>query len=166
MKKSMYKMIKSYCWIIGLVSLLYFQSCEVVDPVEPELPCNISDDFVFENDPNRSVDYTIDCETLITGNVRIEPGTVIEFSNSGSLVINDGGHLKAIGTEDMKIIFRGDIDGQGTWRGIHFKSNSLNNVLDFCEITNAGNEAWSGFTDPSAITNHWENSNYKFQNTL
>jgi len=146
--------MKTSNYFLFLLLIFAIQACEIQPPIpepDPDFPCNFESDFTFENDPKQKIDYVIDCETLIKGDVTIEAGTVIEFTSSGSLIIDNGGSLKAIGTASENIIFRGVDDDQGTWRGIHFKSISSKNILDFCEITNAGQEAWSAFDDPSAI---------------
>ncbi len=121
------------------------------DAASDEVPCNIDENFTFKNDENKGIDYVIDCETYITADVIVEAGTVLEFTSSGSIIIADGGSIKAIGTADEIIVMRGRTDGQGTWRGIHFESNSLKNKIDYCLIKNAGNEKWPGYDEPSAV---------------
>ncbi len=138
--------------LLCIMSLVLFMtSCGDDDDLTPKVPCDIENDFIFENDPERDVDYVIECETSISANVTVEPGTVIEFSENGAIVVEDNGTFKAIGNSTSPIIFRGTMSGQGTWRGIHIESTSLNNILDFCQIENAGNEKWFGFSEPSAV---------------
>ncbi len=141
---------KNFFFFVSVL-ILASQSC-TINPPDVTVPCDLDEDFIFENDSNKKIDYTIDCETLITGDVVIEAGTVIEFTSTGSLIIDEGGSLRAIGTAEDHIIFRGTTDGLETWRGIYFESNSVHNILDFCEITNAGQEKWTGFDDPAAIS--------------
>lgn len=142
-------MNKHYFIVCLLLSGLIIQSCGGGGPTDPviphEVPCHILEDFTFANNPSLQIDYTIDCETLIHGDVTIEAGTIIEFTSSGSLIIDGEGSLKTIGTSNNPIVFRGETDGLGTWRGIYFESNSVHNLLDYCVVTNAGQEAFSGF---------------------
>lgn len=87
----------------------------------------------------------------IIGNLRvakgntltIAPGTKLLFSPTSELIVE--GTLKAQGTSDSAIIFRGDrLDHMfvnqpydripGQWKGMTFTSTSFENILDFCDI--------------------------------
>ncbi|HLR38103.1 MAG TPA: hypothetical protein VK084_08660, partial [Chitinophagaceae bacterium] len=105
---------------IGLLlfSILLFYACSKDDeasvPEEPTtilppiaLDCSDFDkDVVLKNDPDRPVDYIVDCAIEIYATtLTIEPGTVIEFTESGRIAIHryyedHSGALIAKGTAD------------------------------------------------------------------
>ncbi len=73
----------------------------------------------------------------------IAPGTVLLFSPTSEMIVD--GTLKALGTLDSAIVFRGDrLDHMftnqpydriaGQWKGITFTSTSFYNTFDFCDI--------------------------------
>ncbi|MBX2845273.1 MAG: hypothetical protein KTR13_03585 [Saprospiraceae bacterium] len=99
-----------------------------------EVPCDIDTDTILENTP-AEVDYVINCVVDITAKLTIEAGTVIEFGENGGLGVYDNGFLRTLGLPDQKVIFRGTINGAGTWRGIHTENNT---ELVHTEIDGAG----------------------------
>ncbi len=85
---------------------------------------------------------TVNAENTLT----IAPGTTLLFSPASELVVE--GTLRAMGTIDSPVVFRGDrldymfvnqpydrISGQ--WQGIVFKTSSYGNVLNHCDIHSA-----------------------------
>jgi hypothetical protein len=98
---------------------------------------NIDDDIYW---PWINVPYLIEKNTVIdiTARVTIEPDTEIAFDENAGLGVYDGGILNAEGTDNSNIIFRGKSDVVGFWRGIHIETNSQDNILDHCQILNAG----------------------------
>ncbi len=105
----------------------------------PSLPKSIATATTLENTP-RDVDYIVPVGqvTDLTAALTIEPGVVIVFEENAGLGVYDNGTLKAIGSSDKKIEFRGKEDLQGYWRGIHIETNSLNNVIEHAIIKNGG----------------------------
>ena len=71
--------------------------------------------------------------------LNLEPGVTLQFDTDTELRIDDGGSLKAVGTENDKITFTGVDGGPGAWSGIYFAfTQSINNQLDHCIIEYAG----------------------------
>lgn len=112
-----------------------------------------SQDVVTLNNVTFSADTTLQSRRPlhVTGNLRvaegstltIAPGTTLLFSSSSALIVD--GTLKAEGTADSAITFRGDrLDHMftnqtydrvpGQWQGITFSSSSYANILSYCDI--------------------------------
>ncbi|KXX69584.1 PKD domain-containing protein [Flammeovirga sp. SJP92] len=80
----------------------------------------------------------------IESNIAIEAGTEIIGINNSGLAILEEGSLNAVGTTDQKIIFRGDENLPGKWRGLSFHSNNTSNELTYVEISNGGQKGFDG----------------------
>jgi len=126
-----------------------------------------SQDRVLKN-TSAPVDYIISSVMDISdATITIEPGVVIEFKANAGIGVYDNGALKAQGTAGEPIIFRGEQQVRGFWRGIHIESNSLDNVLSHIKISDAGsnyvyccNEVATVFLKGGSLTyNHVELSN-------
>ncbi len=70
--------------------------------------------------------------------LKLEPGTVVKFDSDAGLRIEESAALNAIGTADQKIVFTGFQPATGTWRGLQFGSNSVENKIAFAKIEFAG----------------------------
>ncbi len=57
----------------------------------------------------------------------------------------DGCLLRAIGTADHNVVFKGVTSGQGSWVGINIR-NSGNNFMKYCTVEDGGSESPS-FSD-------------------
>lgn len=106
--------------------------------------------YVLEN-RGGGIDYTIDCKMAINGDLTIEPGVVIQFTNNAGLDIGNKGSLKAIGTGDKKIEFIGKDDQIGSWLGILFDSDDTKNELSYCKLKNAGGNSFNSNGDKGAL---------------
>ncbi|MEM9388888.1 MAG: hypothetical protein AAGA02_00360 [Bacteroidota bacterium] len=83
--------------------------------------------------------YLMDCETIIEGDVVINPGAVFEFEANKGLRID--GSLSAVGAASDRIVFTGVTKSAGAWKGIQFRStNSVNNKLQFVDIAFGGSD--------------------------
>ena len=80
----------------------------------------------------------------ITTDVIIAAGANFLGQPNGGLEIAAGGSLKAVGTVDNKITFKGEQDVRGYWRGLLFESNNTNNELSFVIIANGGENGFDG----------------------
>jgi hypothetical protein len=74
----------------------------------------------------------------VQGNVTVSPGTTLLFGQGASLVMQNGGTLKAIGTPDKPITFRGRDHTPGYWNGLQFVTNSSSNVLSYSVVEDGG----------------------------
>ncbi|MCF6364227.1 MAG: hypothetical protein L3J88_12975 [Gammaproteobacteria bacterium] len=69
----------------------------------------------------------------------LEAGVSLIFNSNARLSVNESGSLKAIGTAAEPILFTGLVEMPGYWRGIRFfRSNSLDNQLDYVTVEYAG----------------------------
>jgi len=105
---------------------------------------SIIEDFVFKKSLSPFL-FTSDVEVYASSTLIIEPGTKIMFE-PGFTELTVNGILKAVGTEEEKIIFTSfkDDPGVGDWYKIHF-SNSNNSELEHVIVEYAGNKgSWPG----------------------
>ncbi len=116
-----------------------------------ELTCEkFAEDLKLENS-GAAVDYIINCSPDVTGDIEIEPGTVIAFGPDASLRFTTG-TLKAVGTDENPIIFRGEEQVSGFWAGIEMNSNSNDNQLSNVIIRHAGSSRVSCCEDPASLS--------------
>lgn len=102
-----------------------------------ELTCDdFAENKVLENS-DAAVDYLITCGVDVKTDLEIKPGTVIAFTDDAYLNFTSG-TIKAVGTEDAPIVFRGENQVSGFWRGIRIASNSNKNELSHVIIRHAG----------------------------
>lgn len=105
------------------------------------LPSSIRDNVVYRNlfDNEDYPDYYAPGNVQVTAGVTLEPGVVIESGADVRLWFSsNGSYLKAEGTADKNIIFRGMDKVKGSWKILHLASNNVNNKLDFVQILHAG----------------------------
>ncbi|MGC1240404.1 MAG: hypothetical protein WA874_02390 [Chryseosolibacter sp.] len=104
---------------------------------------NITADQHLENlfeDPVKP-DYVVTSDLVVTAQLTIAPGVVIEFDSDKSLQIYPGGTLIAKGTSTENIVFTGKGKVKGYWKGILFLSNDVENELDHVSVASAGSNA-------------------------
>lgn len=99
------------------------------------------------------VPYRIEARTYIEGDLTLEAGVELEFAQDTELVLRSDGTLTAVGTEDAPIAFRGVAATRGYWKGIALEAGGggtpvqVGATFDFCEISDAGSQAFSGRAD-------------------
>lgn len=87
-------------------------------------------------------------ETYVERAVTIEAGTILEFETGAGMVLGSPGvdcipttgFLNAQGTAEEPIVFRGAVEGQGTWLGIGINSSTSANLFTYCEISGGGSK--------------------------
>ncbi len=67
--------------------------------------------------------------------LNVEPGAEIYFVQNQELIVR--GMLRAVGSQDAPIIFRGTVEIPGWWRAIHIQ-NEGSAILEWCEISFGG----------------------------
>ena len=92
------------------------------------------------NVPYRMADNIEHIESDIT----LSPGTEFLGQPNGGLEIGTSGSLSAIGTSSESIIFRGEEDVAGYWKGLNFLSNTTKNELTYVVISNGGEDGFDG----------------------
>ena len=74
------------------------------------------------------------------GIVILEPGTTVVFGKEDWLHVEGNGELRAIGTPEARITFKGEVEKPGYWDGITFwDSNWEENELSYVDIKHSGN---------------------------
>ncbi len=82
--------------------------------------------------------------TSISSNIIIEPGAEFLGISEAGIFITENGSLNATGTMDAPIIFRGENDTEGSWRGLSFESNNASNQLIHTQVSNGGQRGFDG----------------------
>lgn len=59
----------------------------------------------------------------VTAALTVEPGTVLRFGRDALLYFDDLGSIQAVGTEEARIVFTGELNVQGYWYGLCFSDN-------------------------------------------
>ena len=138
--------------ILLSVSFVFMASCEEDDsPVEPVqellppivLDCDFfKEDQILTDDPLRPVDFVVTCWATVKGDLRIEPGVVIEFErHAGLYIANKNKELQIKGAPDQPVILSGIEKQKGFWRGLLFaESHNLNNLIEHSIIEYAGSQ--------------------------
>jgi len=83
--------------------------------------------------------YLFTNTTTIWGKVSIEPGAILEFDNDVIMRVRTNGILVANGTASNHIIFTRRSGSMDHWRGIAIETSSMENSMDYVEISYAGN---------------------------
>jgi hypothetical protein len=88
--------------------------------------------------PNPGVPYFVNEELDIQGALTIEDGSRFEFGASVRMEIDPGGALIADASGGERIVFTGAEQTPGYWRGIQIESDDTRNVMDYVEVSYAG----------------------------
>lgn len=118
---------------------------EILPPIV--LDCDyFSEDRVLENDPDRPVDYIVQCWANVQGSLKIEPGVVIAFENHAGLRVNLDSKLFEIkGTAAEPVILTGTSKQKGHWRGIFLtEAHNQSNIIEHTVIEYAGSQNLTG----------------------
>lgn len=102
---------------------------QIPEEEDVEWPALLNGSYLFTN------------STTIWGKVSIQPGTVLEFDNDVRMRVRTNGVLVANGTASDHIIFTRKSGSMDHWAGIAIETSSLENSMDFVEISYAGNSS-------------------------
>lgn len=113
-----------------------------------ELACDFfQEDRVLVDDPDADVDYLVKCDMKVAGDIKVEPGVVIEFEQNAGIRVDDfnvdRSSFRAVGSSSKPIILRGTKKQSGYWRGIVYDSKSPINELNYVHIEDAGGVAYN-----------------------
>ncbi|MFB6341414.1 hypothetical protein ACE1ET_06815 [Saccharicrinis sp. FJH62] len=111
---------------------------------------DVKDPVVITN-PDQSIPYLVDYVVDITAQLEIQAGVQMVFKEDGGLGVYDDGILSIIGSEGENVSLYGIQDVQGYWRGIHTETNSLNNIINYATISNAGGNYVYCCNQPTAV---------------
>ncbi|MCA9837853.1 MAG: hypothetical protein KC422_13125 [Trueperaceae bacterium] len=90
---------------------------------------------------NLNVPYLIGGYLNIEGGiVIIEPGTTVVFGEGSWMDVEGNGELRAIGTPDKRITFKGKVEKPGYWDGIKFRDSDWDtNEFSYVDFMHSGN---------------------------
>ncbi|MFP4599101.1 MAG: hypothetical protein ACLFVJ_12660 [Persicimonas sp.] len=87
-----------------------------------------------------------------TSTLEFEAGATMVFSADSALEIWEDARIKAIGTEDAPVTFRGEEPTRGFWQGILLQnSNGIDNEFDYVVLEDAGSEAAHHTSDAAGL---------------
>ena len=110
-----------------------------------EITGNITDDMVMERvTPAGHADYVVTSNINVSAGLTVEPGVIVEFRQDAGMRVLQEGSIKAIGTVEDSVIFRGTANIPGHWRGLRIDSNNPENELAFMAILHGGSEGIGG----------------------
>lgn len=145
----------------SLACLLAVSSCkkEEEDPTDPTdettatvITCgDFNGSYNFTDNPDLDVDYIVDCNLSVTGDVTIAPGTKIQFRTDAGFAVQDGGSLSAIGTSSAPIVLEGESATAGSWRGVMFYSNDVTNRLEYVTVRHGGGTSFNSNDDKGNV---------------
>ena len=113
------------------------------------------------NVPYRIADNIEDIDLNIT----IAAGAEFIGQPESGLEISTTGSLRAEGTSGNRIVFRGEQDVAGYWKGIQILSNTTENVFDYISISNGGSEGFDG-ANRKANIEVWDSGRLEVSNSL
>lgn len=96
--------------------------------------------------------YLVEGQIDLQAELVIAPGTEIRFAQEAGLNVQTNGTLRAEGTAEAPIVFRGTEETRGWWRGIDVLSDRVNNRLAFVIIRDGGERATHNSTEPAGLT--------------
>ncbi|TYB75904.1 hypothetical protein [Bizionia myxarmorum] len=170
--KNVVKVNRSVFFIASLIGMFAISSCSTDDEINDDpvlqldppivLDCDyFNEDRILTNNPNAAVDYVITCIMLVKGNIKVEPGVVIEFEQEAGInVFQDGAvanvSFSAVGTLNNPIVFRGKSNEKGFWTGIRFRAAaSVKNELKHVVLKDAGHPWWGVDNSGGVIVEAW-----------
>jgi len=90
--------------------------------------------------------YRFTDDVTIYDDITIEAGAKFIMNNEVRLWFDDDSSIKALGTEQLPIEFKGYIELPGAWKGISLNSPNIQNVFEHTHFYHAGHsELQSGF---------------------
>jgi hypothetical protein len=110
-----------------------------------EITGNITGNMVLEMvTPPGIVDYIVTSNITVNSQLVVEPGVIVEFRSDAGMRILQEGSIRAVGTAQDSIIFRGTTKVPGQWRGLRIDSNNPENELAYMAVLHGGSEGIGG----------------------
>lgn len=139
-------------------AVFFFSSCkdkndpDGVDPGPIQLDCDhFKTAQTLTDDPERAVDYYVNCVMDVEAAIVVGAGVVIEFAQDAGINVTETGSFNASGTAASRISFTGENKDVGSWKGILFNSNDTNNRLQYVNISHAGGAAFNTNNDIASV---------------
>lgn len=100
---------------------------------------------------NDGIDYIIDCVYVVDGDFIIEPGVTIQFGTDAGIRVYEEGAIQALGTAQNQVVFTGENQIPGSWKGIFIDSNDIKNKIEHAKIEYAGGGSFNSNGDLGAV---------------
>lgn len=100
---------------------------------------------------NSGIDYIIDCVYVVSGDLIIDPGVTIQFGTDAGIKVYDTGSIDATGTELNPIVFTGETQVPGSWKGVFIDSNDIKNKIEYATIAYAGGGGFNSNDDRGGV---------------
>ncbi len=97
------------------------------------------------------VPYEVQTRMFIDATLTLDPGVVLAANDDVSLIVRNGGALRAVGTSALPIRLTSTVNAPDSWKGLQITTASLDNVFDHVTFENGGSEAWTGASDSRAM---------------
>lgn len=126
----------------------------------------ISDDNLFEDNdenllnvsgssveanlsvPNHGVPLLVESGAVnVTADITLAAGVEMRFVQDATFRVAPEGTFNAVGSADMPIVLRGELEERGYWQGLTVESKSSANVLEHVELAHGGASQWNGNAD-------------------
>lgn len=149
--------------LISALSMLVFTtSCSSDDdtaPIIEELATEIVDcsAWVAEGETltlenrNNGIDYIINCVFYTNGDLIIAPGVTIQFGNDAGIEVDRDGSLQVLGTAQDQVVFTGEDQIPGSWKGVFIRSNEIKNKIEYTTIEYAGGGSFNSNGDLGGV---------------
>ena len=141
-----------------LVFLVFATACSDDDVVQPDeelatetLDCSTIEagqTLTLEN-RNDNIDYIINCEYTVNGDLIIQPGVTIEFDTDAGIRVN--GSIQILGTENEQVVLTAVDKNSGAWRGIFIDSEDVKSKIEYAKIEYAGGGSFNSNGDEGAV---------------
>lgn len=95
--------------------------------------------------------YRVEGDMDVYGEVTIEEGAEFRFGNDVRFRLRGSSVLKAMGTAQNPIIFKGTVEAPGAWRGVYAQSTSLENEINHVHFAHAGHSSLLGTFGRAAL---------------
>ncbi len=123
-----------------------FEIAGQLDGLNSDLSGNAKDFILINNsrvDEETSVSATnipllVDDVIDITAGITLLEGVELVMRENAGLGVYDGGNLNIQGSSGSPVVIRGFEQIAGYWRGIHIETKSINNKINYAEISDAG----------------------------
>lgn len=164
--------MKTSTSLLGLYLLSFvvfsFSSCKKEKVDEPLGPIVLDCDAFksaqsLTDDPDRAVDYFIDCVMDVEADVTVGAGVVIEFGSEAGVSVGSTGSFSVNGSSADPVVLRGENPVNGYWKGILFDSGNLKNKLHHVTLSHAGSSAFNSNGDQAAVV-IWADTKLDIQN--
>ena len=131
--------------VVFLIMTIFLSACRRdTDTTTPLISCTDINSDVVWTDRGDGVDYILNCVVSVNAKLTIDPGVTIQVKSGGGIIVETTGSFLAQGSSVENIIFKGEQDVAGVWKGIYIKSNNVLNEINYCQISNGGSSSFDG----------------------